>query len=127
MPDAHRAGSAKIAGEAALVLCRVNFLMGQRGVIAFGIPERLDEWHLHPVNAFGIERPVAAMANLDAGSSKEGLRIRMRCTGSRIASAGRVYCSGNPSICSTLKTVYPFMKGISRSTSSPLASSASLR
>ncbi|CDZ64653.1 Hypothetical protein NGAL_HAMBI2605_58910 [Neorhizobium galegae bv. orientalis] len=58
------------------MLCRVNFFMGQRGVIAFGIPERLEGWHLHPVNAFGIERPVAAMAHLDAGSSKEGLRIR---------------------------------------------------
>ena len=35
--------------------------------------------------------------------------------------------SGKPSICSTLKTVYPFMKGISFSSASPVSSLVSVR
>ena len=51
----------------------------------------------------------------------------MRADMSRRGDAGAVYCAGSPSICSTLKTVYPLRKWMSRAMSTPLSASVSVR
>jgi hypothetical protein len=67
------------------------------------------------------------MADIGSHASEEGIGARDPLHRIKPLLRGRIMDSGRPSICSTLKTMYPFMKGISRSSSLPLASSVSVR
>jgi hypothetical protein len=85
----------------------VGGFMGQRGVIAFRVAEEFKGGHLHMVGGGGIERPVAAVADVGPSGREEGLqagqalrRRKKRGLGHRV-----IHWAGRASICSTLNTV----------------------
>jgi hypothetical protein len=79
--------------------------MRQCRVVAFRVPERFKEQHLHEVGGHRLKGLIAAMPDRRICRSKELLRPLDVCMGSSCGAAGAEKCAGSPSICSTLKTV----------------------
>ena len=80
-----------------------------------------------PLQRLGTPEDVAeVVAFLATVTPKKRSARAMRADTSRRGDAGAVYCAGSPSICSTLNTVYPLRKWMSRAISTPLSVSVSL-
>jgi len=50
-------------------------LIGQRGVVAFGVPEALERWHLDTVGTDGVIRLIATVPDIGPGCCKKAFSV----------------------------------------------------